>query len=292
MIAPPPVEPSASLKQPTPDRNAWLRILGGGLLLYAVALVVITMTHNPNLFPNVVLIGNFLVPVSYVAFFYQRRHLSQLGLPATVMAFFWGGLLGTLAAATFEPLFVGRLDEVAAFEIALIEELSKIIGVLVVARHQRHDQELDGLILGAAAGMGFAALESTGYAFTAFLASRGSLTETVALTLIRGMLAPLGHGTWTAILASVLFGDARRGHFRADGGVIAALLTVVLLHGMWDGLPNVPTIPLPLGIEVPLGQTLVAITSMVLLRRQWIEGVRRQEAAIRESTDAGELSEA
>ena len=275
-----------------PDRRAWLRILLGGLVLYAVGVLILGLTENPNLFPTVVMLGNLLVPVAYVAFFYQRRHLSDLTLPSVAAAFFWGGVLGTFAAALLEPLFIRQLDFATAFVVGLIEEGAKVLGILVVARRRRHDREIDGLILGAAAGMGFAALESTGYAFTAFLASRGSLTETVALTLIRGMLAPLGHGTWTVILASVLFRDARGGHFRIDSGVIGALLTVVLLHGLWDGLPNVPTIPLPLGIEIPLGQTLVAITSMVLLRRQWIEGVRRQEAAIRESPDASELSEA
>ena len=75
-----------------------------------------------------------------------------------------------------------------------------------------------GLILGAAAGMWFAALESMGYAFTAFLSSQGSLSATVNMTLLRGILAPIGHGTWTAILASVLFREGSAGHFRIIAG--------------------------------------------------------------------------
>ncbi len=94
----------------------------------------------------------------------------------------------------------------------------------MIARHKRHDSEMDGLILGAAVGMGFAALESNGYAFTAFLESNGSISTTVGVTLIRGLLSPLGHGTWTAILASVLFRESRNGHFRIDLQVIGAYL--------------------------------------------------------------------
>jgi RsiW-degrading membrane proteinase PrsW (M82 family) len=65
----------------------------------------------------------------------------------------------------------------------VIEELVKILGVLLVARHRRHDLELDGLILGAAAGMGVAALESSGYAFSAFMRGGGSLSATVFVIL-------------------------------------------------------------------------------------------------------------
>jgi len=136
---------------------------------------VLLLTGNPNLFPTVFLLGNFLVPVSYVAFVYERRHLSLLSLATTALSFFSGGFLGVFAAAVLEPVFIRQLDVGSAFVVGLIEEFAKIIGVLVVARRRRHGEELDGLILGAAAGMGLAALESTGYAFTTFLSLVGHL---------------------------------------------------------------------------------------------------------------------
>jgi RsiW-degrading membrane proteinase PrsW (M82 family) len=73
----------------------------------------------------------------------------------------------------------------------------------VIARHRRHDSEMDGWILGTAVGMRFAALESNGYAFTPFLQSNGKTLVTVAVTLLQVVLSPMGHGTWTAILASL-----------------------------------------------------------------------------------------
>jgi RsiW-degrading membrane proteinase PrsW (M82 family) len=80
----------------------------------------------------------------------------------------YGGILGVLAASILEPLLIPSLNILTVFLVGAIEEFVKILGVLVVARHRRHDMEPDGLILGGAAGMGFAALESTGYAFSAF----------------------------------------------------------------------------------------------------------------------------
>jgi RsiW-degrading membrane proteinase PrsW (M82 family) len=277
---PVPAPRAADAGSTRPDRGAWWRILLGGLLLYATGVVILVATGNPNLFPTVVLLGNLLVPVAYVAFFYQRRHLSEVSLPTVASAFIWGGLLGTFSAATLEPLFVRQLDFATAFLVGLIEEFAKILGVLVVARHRRHDQEMDGLLLGAAAGMGFAALESTGYAFTAFLESQGSLSTTVAITLLRGVLAPVGHGTWTALLASVLFREGSATRFRLDRAVLGAYTTVVVLHGLWDGLPGWLQIMLPIGIGLPVGQTLVAVVSIALLVRRYREAVGRAPAAV------------
>jgi RsiW-degrading membrane proteinase PrsW (M82 family) len=260
------------------DGGAWWRILLVGLLVYAVGLAILVLTENPNLFPTVVMLGNLLVPVAYVAFFYQRRHLSDVTLPTVASAFFWGGLLGTFSAATLEPLFIRQLDFATAFVVGIIEEFAKLLGVLVVARRRRHDREMDGLLLGAAAGMGFAALESSGYAFTAFLESRGSISAIVAITLMRGLLAPVGHGTWTALLASVMFRQGSATRFRLDRAVLGAYATVVLLHGLWDGLPGWLQIMLPLGIGLPFGQTVVAVVSVGLLVRRYREAVRREAA--------------
>jgi protease PrsW len=258
--------------------HGWWQVLFTGLSLYSLGLAVLIVTENPNIFPTVVMLGTFLVPAAYVAFFYERRYLSDLSLPTTFLSFFYGGVLGVFAAAFLEPLFIRRLDFLTAFEVGLIEEFAKIIGVLVIARHQRHDSELDGLILGAAAGMGFAALESTGYAFTAFLRSQGSLSVTVAVTLFRGILSPLGHGTWTAILAAVLFRESQAGHFRLNGRVLGAYLTVAALHGLWDGLPGLIAAVVRADLDIFIAQVSIGAMGLFLLWRRWREAVRLQDS--------------
>jgi len=257
------------------SRGAWWRILLIGLGLFAVSVIVFGVTGNPNLFPTVALIGNFLVPVTYVAFFYERRHMSNVTLVSTASAFFWGGVLGVFAAALLEPVFVTQLTFASAFEIAMIEEFAKILGVLVVARHHRHDREIDGILLGAAAGMGFAALESCGYVFTAFVESGGSLSALVAVTLLRGLLSPVGHGTWTAILASVLFREGARNRFRINLPVIGAYVTVVILHGLWDGLPALIGELTGSALDIVIGQGLVGLAGLVILWARYREALRR-----------------
>ncbi|HMN29798.1 MAG TPA: PrsW family glutamic-type intramembrane protease, partial [Caldilineaceae bacterium] len=168
---------------------------------------------------------------------------------------------------------------------------AKILGVIVIAWNMRHDAEIDGIILGSAAGMGFAALESMGYAFTGFLRSGGSLSVTVYLTLIRAVMSPLGHGTWTAILASVLFREARNGHFRLNWKVLGAYATVVLLHTMWDLLPFVMASFLLPGLDLFIGQLTVGLIGLLILWRRWREGLRLQQLSVAGSSmEGGPLS--
>jgi RsiW-degrading membrane proteinase PrsW (M82 family) len=257
-------------------RNAWIKVIVTSAVIYVLLLVVLLLTENSNLFPTLMMVGNFMVPVAYVAFIYERRHLSSLKMPAVSLAFFYGGLVGILAAAFLEPFFITELNPGAILRIGFIEEFAKILGVMVIARHMRHDSEMDGLILGAASGMGFAALESNGYAFTAFLDSNGSISAAVAVTLIRGLFSPLGHGTWTAILASVLFRESRCCDFRINMHVIGAYLLVSVLHAMWNGLPLVVMFVLSEGLAVLIANAVVGIIGLAILWLLWREAVKLQ----------------
>lgn len=260
-----------------PKANAWLRAIITGFIFYVISTALLFLTQNPNLFPTVVMIGSFLVPVTYVTFFYERRHLSNLSISTTFMGFIYGGILGVLAASVLEPIFVRNANMGGNLAIGIIEEFAKILGVLLIARRFRHDMEMDGLILGAAAGMGFAALESMGYAFTSFLASGGSVSQTVLVTLVRGILSPVGHGTWTAIFASVLFREAKEGHFRINIKVIGAYLLVSVLHALWDSVPTLMTNYLGSGLDVFIGQAVIGLSGLFILWMRWREALRLQQ---------------
>jgi len=210
----------------------FLRALG----LYFGGLALLLATENPSLFPTVVILGSFLVPATYVAYFYEHRHLSPLSVPTTALSFIYGGALGIFAAAVLEPLFIDQLGLSTTAAVGLVEEASKVLGVWLIARRRRHESELEGLILGFAAGAGFAAFESTSYAFGAFVHSGGTLSGRVLRILFRGLIAPLGHATWTAVLAGVLFRESRGGRFRLTRPVLGAYLAVVVLHALWDAL--------------------------------------------------------
>lgn len=256
----------------------WSKILKTGFVTYIFGLVVFILTHNPNIFPSLVILGNFLIPVTYVAFFYEKRVMSKIRMSDILMAFFYGGFLGTFAASILEPIFIYKLDFKSSMMVGVIEEFAKIIGVLLISRKNCNSRAMDGIILGASAGMGFAALESSGYAFTAFLHTGGSLSSTVYTTLLRGILSPLGHGTWTAILAGALVKECRLKRVIIGRNAIAAYLTVVLLHGLWDGIPSVLVRFTPYAVTYFIADVFVGLISMLILYIMWKRAKRQAYA--------------
>jgi RsiW-degrading membrane proteinase PrsW (M82 family) len=270
-------------QHPSYRNRDWLHLLLAGAGLFVVAMIVMFLTDNPNLYPTVILVGNFLVPVVFVLFLYDHQHLSALTPSTIAQSFVVGGMLGVLGASLLEPLLIPLstntdhgLTLSAALVAGLIEEGCKILAVIWVARRMQRDSMMDGLLLGAAAGMGFAALESTGYAFTAFVASRDHVGQSIVETILRGMLAPFGHGVWTAILAAVLFRYSAATHFRITGSVVLAYLFVALLHGLWDGLPRIVYVVVPPGIPISVVTLALSAIGIIVLVALYRQAQRRQ----------------
>jgi len=259
------------VQNPPRGGRGWLQVLLTGIVLFVAATLIMFLTGNPNLYPTVILIGNFLVPIAFVAFLYDHQHLSALTPETIAKSFCLGGILGVLGASALEALVIPRpaspdqgLSLTSGFAVGLIEEGCKIVAVMFLARRMRHTAPVDGLLMGAAVGMGFAALESTGYAFTAFLLSQGHVGVSIAETVIRGLIAPFGHGIWTAILATVLFRESRPQHFRITGPVILAYLFVSVLHGLWDGLPSTIYLIVPPGFHIPLVTLVLSAIGVIV----------------------------
>jgi RsiW-degrading membrane proteinase PrsW (M82 family) len=233
----------------------------------------------------VILIGNFLVPVVFVVFLYDHQHLSSLSPETIGRSFGVGGILGVLGASILETILLPRpaspdqgLTFSTAFLVGLIEEGCKILAVLIVARRMRSRSQIDGLLLGAAVGMGFAALESTGYAFTAFLTSQGHASASIFSTILRGLLAPFGHGTWTAILGAVLFQQSGQRGFRITFPVILTYLFVSLLHALWDGFPLFlfPFVVGVSGVTIPLASVIIGILGLIVLTVFYQRAIRQR----------------
>ena len=262
--------------QPQPGQRGrrWLSTLIVGTVLFIVSAIVLIWSGNPNLFPTVILIGNFLVPVVFVAFLYDHQHISSLSIDTVAASFGIGGVLGVLGASVIETLVVPvptnptqGLSLGGAFLVGLIEEGVKGVVVIFMARKMQHTSQIDGLLLGGAVGMGFAALESTGYAFTALLISHGHISAALVSTVLRGLLAPFGHGVWTGILGAILFRESGPRHFRITIPVILVYLFVSVLHAIWDGLPFTLVLTIGSGssVAVPVTSIIVGIIGLSVL---------------------------
>ncbi|NMO92809.1 PrsW family intramembrane metalloprotease [Actinomycetospora sp. TBRC 11914] len=219
--------------------GTWRRILGSGLLLWVLAAFVTAITANPLLVPTLVMLGSFLVPVTFVAWAFERRRSDQVTTELLFRTFVVGGVLGVLAASVAESYLL-QPSPWMFFGVGLLEEAAKLGALAYCTRHLSVRSAQDGAILGATVGLGFAAFESAGYALVASLTVHGlSLTDLVETELLRGLLSPFGHGVWTAILGAVLFSTAGRSGFRVTGRLVGAYLGVSILHGLWDSMDSI-----------------------------------------------------
>jgi RsiW-degrading membrane proteinase PrsW (M82 family) len=251
-------------ESPRPEHLGWKSILIGGIVLFGVLAYVLLQTGNPNLYPTVVLIGSFLVPVAFVAFLYDHLHWSTLSFESVVWSFVLGGLLGILGASVLEPFLLpallGESDTQGfggALLVAVIEESSKLAAVVFVARRMERGGALDGLLLGTAVGMGFAAFESLGYSFTVLLASGGDVIASIEEVVLRAAIAPFSHGIWTGMVAAALFYSSEPRRWRFGPLVWIALAFVVVLHAAWDGLRVGGVVSI---LGMPISNSLIAVS--------------------------------
>ncbi|MGZ3434366.1 MAG: PrsW family intramembrane metalloprotease, partial [Isosphaeraceae bacterium] len=227
-----------SVPRPIVQRWRWLAVFLSGVVLWILSVVVTGLTQNPNLIPTVVLLGSFLVPATAVIYYLDHSPSTTVSAQRVFLAFLYGGVLGVLAASVLEAWLLQNAPLVYV-GVGLIEEFVKVLALLLVALGIRHFTTRDGIVLGASVGFGFAALESSGYALSALFTPNGlSLTSLVFAEVLRGVLAPLGHGLWTGILGGALFTAAsKRGRLAIFSlRFIGLFLLVSLLHALWDSM--------------------------------------------------------
>jgi RsiW-degrading membrane proteinase PrsW (M82 family) len=262
-----------------------------GLLLWLGSVAVTALTSNLNMVPTVVLLGSFLVPTTGVIWYVDHYQSPELTGSLVARAFIVGGVLGVMAASILESLFI-RPGMAMFFGVGLIEEGAKLLALMFVARGMTTRTIRDGIVLGAAVGFGFAALESSGYAFNALLVIQNgqpvglSLSDLVITQLLRGILAPLGHGLWTGLLGGILFAELPHGGWRPTPRLLVAYLFVSVLHGLFDSAggiaESVAVISGLAAVGVGVGVIIViSVIAFILLFRLW-----HSEAARSRSPDA------
>jgi RsiW-degrading membrane proteinase PrsW (M82 family) len=243
----------------------WWAVLVVGLLLWIATVATAFFTGNVILLPTIVLLGSFLVPVTGVTWYLDHDPSPVLSPNRVVAAFIIAGVVGALAASLLEFWLVFGPGPIGMLKVGLIEEFVKGAGIVLFALGLRSFTTRAGIVLGATVGFGFAALESSGYALVSLFVVQGghlylSLSSVVFTELIRGVLAPFGHGLWSAILGGVIFHGARNGRLRPTLGIVVAYLGVSILHGAFDTFGNI------------VGYVAISIVGMVPLVYLWWRG--------------------
>jgi protease PrsW len=217
------------------SKSLWKYVLLGGTVIWLFAALVTGITQDDILAPTVILVGSCLVPVTVVAFVLSLRPEGYLTTSEVVFGFLAAGTVAVITTALAETYL---LPEAAGtfLGVGVIEETGKGLVLLGVAHTVHHREPRDGMLLGAVVGAGFASFESAGYALHTMLdhLDENTIADILETEALRGVLAPFGHITWTALVGGALFASSRGGRFHLTRRLAVTFAGVIVLHALWD----------------------------------------------------------
>jgi RsiW-degrading membrane proteinase PrsW (M82 family) len=217
-------------------RWSWLPVLVVGAVLYELVRLTLVGTGNPLFVPTLILLGAAVVPVAFVDFVFGRRFAFGVSSALVGLTALVGGVVGVLVAGALEYEVVRSFGDLPSLLVGLIEEMAKLlVPAAMLLTFRRNRCPADGLLLGVAAGAGFAILETMGYALVALVDSGGNLSLVNGLLFDRGLLSPAAHMAWTGLAAAALWrAVTEHWRFRAVVRFVVVYMIVVVLHAAWD----------------------------------------------------------
>lgn len=217
-------------------RELWLAVLIIGSGTFVAGERILAASNEPGLVTPILVIGVATAPVAfYVA---CRGHRFTLPGGVVVAAAVSAAVLGSAMAGLLGYYALVGLGPVATVGVALAEESVTLLVPLAVLFALPTRRAADGLLVGAAAGAGFAVAETAGYLMT-LPSIVGPAAHDV---LLRGLLAPAAQLAWGGIAAAALWLAAQE-HWnaRALRRLVLAMSGVIALHALWESVDGVAT---------------------------------------------------
>jgi RsiW-degrading membrane proteinase PrsW (M82 family)/ribosomal protein S18 acetylase RimI-like enzyme len=252
-VMPPPLPPPSGPPVAMRPARKWLGPKGGLLIValgavlwFGTVLFELGFNHADEAPTNALFIGGFTVSSAFIyTMAYRIRPSDGLTVSRLLIAFLVGGILATTLAApldTLDNLWSGGTPEVTSLTslslAGVVEELVKILIVLLVSVRLPQKTVRNGLFLGGAVGFGFAAIEDIQYARqawnSAFADHTAALPAEIFNVVSRDVIGIFGHPLFTALLAAAVFASVRNGRFRLTWKVVLAYLGVAFAHGLFD----------------------------------------------------------
>lgn len=235
------------------NAGAWvyLKIFIFFLIAYIPVRIGYITYGNANFLPALIMLGAFAMPVTVLIFFFEINIFKNIPFYRVVEYFILGGSLSLITAILFFELDLNTdiSTYTGALMVGLIEEAAKAtIVALFLFRDKKCKYILNGLLIGAAVGAGFAAFETAGYILR--YGMNYGVPTMLGTIKVRGFLAPGGHVAWAAIEGAALmlvkgFDKLEKKHLNDKRFLLICLIPIVL-HGIWDMPINLPFYGVPI----------------------------------------------
>jgi len=201
------------------------------LLMYILVLMGVSVAVPAFLF-----LGCFVMPISILMFYWEVNIPRNVALYTVLFIFLIGGALSLV----FTMLLHNMVGLNATVLAGLTEEPGKLLALALFLRKPDKKYILNGMLIGAAVGAGFEAIENAGYAFSA--------DYPTASLLMRGFQALGGHIMWASLyggaLAMVKGDQALNTKHFTDVHFLKYFGAAVLLHIFWNSGISILYLPL------------------------------------------------
>ncbi len=251
----------------------FVKVLTGSLLTYLLLLALLShyQLSATNLIPALIFTGCFAIPIAVLTLFFEINTTENVSLVFVSKLVLIGGALSFLFTFLLFDYFPILEKLYGAASAGFIEEIAKFTAVLILGRQlikSRHPYILNGILYGAAVGTGFAGFESAGYALRAGLESN-SFKALNDLIILRGILSPFMHITWTAIAAGAFWiAYAKTKDFSktiVSGRFLSLFAISVGIHFLWN-FPLIETLNLPKSLDYAKLLLLGMLSWMIVFR--------------------------
>lgn len=246
-----------------PQPWLWSRVLTGIGLAFFMMMLCCELFDNMNALPGTIILGSFMVPVGILVFFFELNTPKNISFYNVLKVFLVGGCASLLLTLTlFSLLEDTEMVYLEAIVTGVVEEIGKAAIVAYFICREKDDAKytVNGLLIGAAVGAGFAAFESGGYALRFFLQEGyGSMMEVIFL---RAVLAPGGHVVWAAMAGYAMMLVKGDKPFSLGAFGKSAFWKIfwmpVVMHAIWD-------MPILTTVEFPVVQVFLCVASWVVV---------------------------
>lgn len=253
------------------------------LIVFLALFVMVNNFYNANAIPGAIFIGALMVPFSALIFFWEVNVPRNISIFDVITMFFVGGALSLICTLIlYEIISVEQLDYLGAILVGIVEEVGKIAVVIFYVSRKNTKYILNGMLIGACVGAGFAVFETAGYAFNAFVGSGGQTSVMLDILWLRSILSFGCHITWTAIAGVGLIVAKKEEQLNSNhilnGQFLKFLLLAIVLHAIWD-------MPITFGSEIYLVQwilTFIAIVTVLVLLNAGLRQVSQYAKLARE----------
>jgi protease PrsW len=207
---------------------------------------------SPYVLVALLLVSAFTMPLVFMVWIRNTARHDREPWRFVIKAFLWGAVFSVIIAIIFSLVLAVTLGQVrpltewlarrindpeitpaliigAVIVAPLVEEAAKGLGVR--AGRPEIQRLLDGLVYGAAAGLGFSATENLFYGIAELLKPTGGATASFALIAVRSFSSSFLHASATA---TVGYGLAKSWLTQRTWAVLPFYLIAVIMHASFN----------------------------------------------------------